>query len=86
MSTEKSRFGEGGFAPRFTVTRTDGKPCRPGARYMVIDGSGADPHGVAALRAYAESVRVENPLLAADLDAMLGGNWPKEFAQHGDAT
>lgn len=83
--TEKSRFGSGGFSPRFTVTRTDGKPCRPGARYMVLDGSGADPHAAKALRVYADSVREENPELAADLDRMLAGDWPAEKAQHGDA-
>jgi len=97
MSGEKSRFSQGGFAPRFRVSRTDGKPCRPEARYMVLDGSGADPHAVLALRGYAASVRADNPLLAADLDAMIGltdgndtrvvtgGVWPPEFAQHDDA-
>jgi hypothetical protein len=52
---------------------------------MVLDGSGADPHAVVALRAYAESVRAENPTLAADLDRMLvSGQWPVELAQHTD--
>jgi hypothetical protein len=82
---ETSRYGSGGFSPRFVVTRADGKPCRPGARYMVLDGSGADPHALKALSAYAESVRAENPELAAGLDRMLGGDWPKELAQHGTA-
>lgn len=91
-----SRYGSGGFSPRFTVTRTDGKPCRPDARYMVLDGSGADPHALLALKVYAASVRAENPELADDIDRMIGhtggndrvvtgGTWPAELAQHGDA-
>lgn len=85
LEHQVSRYTEGGFEPRFIVTRTDGQPCRPGARYMVLDGSGADPHGVKALQVYANSVRDENPTLAAALDRMLAGNWPVELAQHGDA-
>lgn len=83
--TEPSRYIEGGFEPRFVVTRTDGKPCRPDARYIVLDGSGADPHAVKALREYANSVRSENQNLADDLEYMLDGNWPAELAQHKDA-
>jgi hypothetical protein len=85
MNTDDSRYLAGGFEPRFVVERADGKPCRPGARYMVLDGSGADPHAVVALRAYAASVRADNPALASDLDRMLGGDWPARLAQHGDA-
>lgn len=85
MSEAKSRFGSGGFSPRFVVTRVDGKSCREGARYMVMDGSGADPHAAKALKVYADSVRAENSELAADLDRMLGGEWPAELAQHKDA-
>lgn len=83
--SEASRYGSGGFSPRFVVTRTDGKPCRPEARYMVLDGSGADPHAVKALGVYADSVRGENPELAADIDKMLAGAWPADAAQHADA-
>lgn len=50
---EQSRYLEGGFEPRFVVTRTDGKPCRPEARYIVLDGGGADPHAYWAIRLYA---------------------------------
>lgn len=82
---DDSRYKTGGFEPRFTVTRTDGKPCRAGARYMVLDGSGADPHAYRALRTYADSVRGENSKLADDLEKMLAGNWPAKLAQHGDA-
>lgn len=85
MSQEKSRYSTGGFSPRFIVTRTDGKPCRESARYMVLDGSGADPHATKALKVYADSVRSENPELATDLDKMLAGEWPVEKAQHADA-
>lgn len=85
MSEQKSRYSSGGFSPRFVVTRTDGKPCRPSARYMVLDGSGADPHAVKALKVYAESIRSENPQAADDLDRMLAGDWSKELAQHADA-
>jgi len=78
-------YTEGGFEARFTVTRPDGQPCRPEARYMVLDGSGADPHAIKAVQVYANSVREENPALAADLDRMLAGNWPAELAQHANA-
>jgi hypothetical protein len=82
-----SRYGKGGFSPRFVVTRTDGKPCRSEARYMVLDGSGADPHAVKAIRAYAASVAAENGDLARDLYAMLEpGKWPACLAQHKAAT
>lgn len=91
-----SRYSAGGFSPRFLVTRTDGKPCRPTARYMVLDGSGADPNALLAIRVYAASVRTENPILADDLERMIGckgsagglvtgGDWPTELAQHSDA-
>jgi len=94
---EKSRYAAGGFSPRFVVRPADGKPCREGARYMVLDGSGADPHALLAIRVYAASVRAENPQLADDLERMIGltggdngrvitgGVWPAELAQHGDA-
>lgn len=64
-----SRYGSGGVSPRFIVTRADGKPCRPDARYMVLDGSGADPHALLALKVYAASVRAENPEMAQHKDA-----------------
>lgn len=43
----------GGFEPRFVVRRADGRPCRPEARYMVLDGGGADSKAYYALRLYA---------------------------------
>lgn len=107
-----SRYGQGGFTPRFTVTRTDGQPCRPDARYMVLDGSGADPAAVVVLKVYAALVDfpsdpngrqaaaayaaelvgkagpevAKNADLAADLRAMLRGEWPASLAQHEDAV
>ena len=62
-----SRFNQGGFEDRFRVTRTDGKPFNPAARYLVLDYSGRDPHALAAIRAYAESVKDENEVMASDL-------------------
>lgn len=85
MNEAKSRYGAGGFSPRFVVRRKDGKPCRAEARYMVLDGSGADPHALLALKVYAASVRAENPELADDLERMLAGDWQAELAQHEDA-
>lgn len=74
------RFGTGGFETRFKVTRTDGKPCRPEARYLVLDYAG-DPHARIAVAAYADSIEAENPQMAADLrDALANPEaWP---AQH----
>lgn len=73
----------GGFEPRFIVTRTDGKPCRPEARYLVLDYAG-DPHARRAIEVYASSIANENPALADDLRAALANPaaWP---AQHGNA-
>ena len=77
----KTRATTDGFEDRFCVTRRDGKPIREGARYIVLDYSGADPHATFALRAYADSIRSENPQMAEDLIAALADPeaWP---AQH----
>lgn len=64
---EKSRFSVGGFTERFCVTRLDGKPTRPEARYIVLDYSGADPHAIKALQVYADSVESENSAFADDI-------------------
>ena len=76
-----TRATVGGFEDRFRVTRLDGKPVREGARYIVLDYSGADPHAVKALQAYADSIEGENPQMAADLrDSIINpASWP---AQH----
>lgn len=62
-----SLYNEGGFEDRFRVTRTNGKPSPPSARYFVLNYGGDDPHAKVALAAYAQSVREENPVLAEDL-------------------
>lgn len=71
----------GGFEARFNVARTDGKPIRPDARYIVLDYSGADPHAIKALQVYADSIESENAQMAADLRNALKNpsDWP---AQH----
>ena len=71
----------GGFEDRFRVTRTDGEPVRPEARYFVLDYAG-DIHAREALVAYIWSVKADNPQLAADLSAALEKpeDWP---SQHG---
>jgi hypothetical protein len=76
-----SRFVQGGFEDRFTVTRKDGKPCNPTARYIVLDYSGRVPHALVALNAYADSVEIDNPTMASDIRAALADpeSWP---AQH----
>lgn len=75
-----TRATTGGFEDRFCVTRRDGKPIREGARYIVLDYSGADPHATFALRAYADSIRSENPQMADDLTAALTNPaaWPSQ--------
>lgn len=74
-------FNTGGFEDRFRVTRTDGQPIDPKARYLVLDYSGRDPSAVVAIEIYAASVKDKNPWLSADLYAALKNpeNWP---AQH----
>lgn len=78
-----TRQTSGGFEPRFIVTRTDGKPCRPEARYIVLDYAG-DPHARVAISEYARSIEAENPQMAADLRDALDHpeRWP---AQHRNA-
>ena len=75
-----TRATVGGFEDRFRVTRTDGKPCRPEARYLILDYAN-DPHAKVAVNAYADSIENDNPLMAADLrDALV--NPDRYPAQH----
>lgn len=76
-----TRATTGGFEDRFRVTRVDGKPIDPKARYIVLDYSGRDLHAVRAIEAYAESIEHENPIFARELwDALDNPEaWP---AQH----
>ena len=75
-----TRATTGGFEDRFRVTRTDGKPIREGARYIVLDYA-CDPHAKVALKAYSKSIRSENERMAEDiLNAIVNpADWP---AQH----
>jgi hypothetical protein len=77
----QSRYSKGGFTERFAVVRLDGKPTRPNARYFVLDYSGADPHAIAAMSAYAASVEKENPELAESIRQALSDP-SKGPAQH----
>lgn len=77
-----SRYKSGGLEERFVIERTDGKPIDPSRRYsLVLDFSGADPHGRKAAAAYADSVKNENPQLAEDILAALA-NPSTAPAQH----
>lgn len=71
--TENTTGDTRGLYGKFTVARTDGKSA-PGAkhhgcRYYVLDLD-HDPHALPALRAYAESARIDHPALARDLDRL----------------
>lgn len=60
-----SRYAAGALEPRYVIERVDGKPIPADRRYsMILDFSGADPHALVAARAYADSVRKENAVLA----------------------
>jgi hypothetical protein len=80
MTTETaSRYNVGGFEDRYRVTRTDGKPIRPEARYLVLNY--AEPHSHPAILALADTFEAENPQMAADLrDCIV--NPAKYPAQH----
>lgn len=80
--TEPSRYRQGGLEERFSIFRRDGKPIDPSRRYsLVLDFSGADPHALVAAKAYADSVRSENPQLADDIEAAIRdpASAPRQF-------
>ena len=82
MKNETSRYADGGLEERFVIARRDGKPIDPSRRYsLVLDFSGADPHARVAARAYAASVRGENPKLAEDIHAALDNPYaaPRQY-------
>jgi len=56
----------GGLRQKYNITKTSGEPVDDGAVYFVLRVD-EDPHARKALRAYAESVAVENEVLAHDL-------------------
>lgn len=86
-----SGYKVGGFEARFVIERTDGKPCNPLARYMVLNlgvdesGGAFDPVARAVAAEYAVRVRPINPALADDLERMLREGFPVAVAQHKDA-
>ncbi len=59
-----------GLYNKYTVTKTNGEPVDPNAHYFVLRVDKA-PHAREAMMAYAESVREENPQLAADISRMV---------------
>lgn len=74
-------FMKGGFEDRFRVTRLDGKPINPLARYFVLDYSGRDPHAIVAINAYVDSIAGDNPAMADDLIAAIAN--PESYpSQH----
>ncbi len=67
-----SGYRDGGLRNRFIIERADGKPIASDRRYsFVLDFSGHDPHALKAALGYAASVEGENPVLAADLRAVV---------------
>ena len=62
-----------GLYQKFVVTRTDGSSApggkHEGCEYFVLDPA-HDPHAKAALLAYAESCKLDYPLLAHDVRAL----------------
>jgi len=68
-----------GLYDKFHIERMDGSS-EPGGKhedceYFVLDLT-HDPHALPALKAYADSCRVDYPLLAADLDNILSHSGP----------
>jgi len=59
-----------GLVDRFRIERLDGEHIDPTRRYgLVLDLSGQDPHALKAAKAYAESVKADNPALSSDIFA-----------------
>lgn len=59
-----------GLYGKYVVTKADGEPTDPSARYFVMRLD-TDPHARRAAAAYADEVSQENPELAADLLELL---------------
>lgn len=64
-----SRANNGGYEPRFTIERTDGRPIASDRRYMVLSFDGSDPEAVMAILHYADLKEAANPELAKDIRA-----------------
>ncbi len=69
-------MGPYGLVQEYVVTRADGAPI-PDDAWLFVLRYDRDPHARVALRAYAESCRGENPVLADDLLAALDATQPK---------
>jgi hypothetical protein len=65
----KKGYEKGGWRHKYIIQKTNGHPLDPEARYFVLrfDAPGGDPHARVAMRAYADSVRSDNPRLADDV-------------------
>ena len=59
-----------GLYGKYKVEKSDGSPLDPKAIYFTLRID-TDPHARAAIRAYIESCREENPELARDLERIL---------------
>jgi len=61
-------YKHGGFRQKYHLEKVSGRPIDPGAKYFVLryDSEG-DPHARVALKAYAESVVVDNYQLSNDI-------------------
>jgi len=59
-----------GLYGKYKVEKSDGSPLDPKAIYFTLRID-TDPHARAAIRAYIESCRSENPELAGDLERIL---------------
>lgn len=53
------------------MTRKDGQPIRANARYLVLDYSGADPHAIKAIEAYAASTVSNTPESIAGVSVII---------------
>lgn len=61
-----------GFFDKYQVTKADGTPTDPAARYFVLRYD-TDPAARKALAVYARCVEATNPVLAKDLRDILAG-------------
>lgn len=59
-----------GLYGKYEIRKKNGEPVDPNAVYFTLRID-TDPHAVAAILAYIESCREENPNLAGDLEQLL---------------
>ncbi len=69
-----------GLYGKYRIEKADGSPVDPKAIYFTLRLD-TDPHARAAIRAYMESCREENPELARDLEKMLRKMEPDTLGQ-----